>query len=452
MKTSEKPVAGRGTHVAGKCSSAVSHSAPGAQRPATSDLRPAASRAPVDGSRPKNLVILGATGSIGRNALAVAAHLPDRLRVVGMAAGERIGPLARQARACGCRRVAVGDPRRAAALRAAMPRNSQILAGEEGLIEMVVAPDVDIVLCAIVGTAGLAPVLAAIRAGKDIALASKEVLVLAGELVMREAARAGVRILPVDSEHSALFQCLEGRRPEDVARLVLTASGGAFRSLSRREMERVTWADAMAHPTWSMGPKVTLDSATLMNKALEIVEAHWLFGLPGGQIDVLIHPESVIHSLVEFTDGTMLAQLSEPDMRFPIQYALTWPERCPGRAKALDLAKFAALRFERPDRRRFPALDFAYEALARGGTMPAVMNAANEVAVARFRAGEIRFPAIWRVIQATMAAHTPGSASRLPAVLAADAWAREFARSAGGNGSSRRPGGAETRGRGACGS
>jgi 1-deoxy-D-xylulose-5-phosphate reductoisomerase len=375
----------------------------------------------------KNLVVLGSTGSIGRNALAVAAHLPERLRIVGLGAGGRVAALARQARACGCSRVAIADLRLGTRLRSAMPQHSQVGLGEEGMVALAVAPDVDLVLCAIVGTAGLAPVLAAIRAGKDIALASKEVLVMAGELVMREAARAGVRILPVDSEHSAIFQCLEGRRAEDVSRLVLTASGGAFRDLSRRAMARVAWADAMAHPTWDMGPKVTVDSATLMNKALEIVEARWLFGLPGERIDVLVHPESVVHSLVEFTDGTMLAQLSEPDMRFPIQYALTCPDRLPCRARSLDLAKFASLTFRRPDRRRFPALDFAYRALAVGGTLPAVMNAANEVAVDRFRTGAIRFPTIWEVIRETMDAHRPTPARRLADILAADAWARETA-------------------------
>lgn len=377
--------------------------------------------------RAKRIVILGSTGSIGRSALAVVRHLPAELQVIGVAAGNRTAILARQARAFGCRLAVVGDPARAETLARLVPQGCQAGGGTEALIAMATDPEVDLVLCAIVGTAGLAPVLAAIRAGKDIALASKEVLVMAGGLVMREAARAGVRILPVDSEHSALFQCLEGRCPDEVTRVILTASGGAFRTMTKRQLQSVTWTEAMAHPTWNMGPKVTMDSATMMNKALEIVEAHWLFGLPGEQIEVLIHPESVVHSLVEFRDGTMLAQLSEPDMRLPIQYALTWPARQLGSTRRLDLAKCATLRFERPDHRRFPSLSLAYAALAQGGTMPAVMNAANEVAVTRFRQGEIKLPDIWRVIRQTMAAHAPADGTDLAQILAADAWAREFA-------------------------
>ena len=283
-------------------------------------------------------------------------------------------------------------------------------------------------LCAIVGTGGLFPTLSAIRAKKTIALASKEVMVMAGRLVTAEAKAHGARILPVDSEHSALFQCLEGRTPGEVAQLVLTASGGPFRRTPVAEMEKMTWEQALAHPTWSMGPKVTVDSASLMNKALEMIEARWLFDVEQARIEVLVHPQSIVHSLVRFRDGAMLAQMSIPDMRFPIQYALTWPEHAASNLPQLDLADAAELTFERPDETRFPSLGFARTALDAGGALPAVLNAANEIAFERFRAGTIRFTDIWRIVERTMTALDGCGDETLDAVLDADRRAREYAR------------------------
>ena len=375
----------------------------------------------------KNIVILGSTGSIGKNALKVVKHLSDEFYVSGIAAGANFARLAEQASELGCTYAAVADDSNFAEFAKLLPKGCKGGAGEESINEMISCPEVDLVLCAIVGSASLKPVLTAIRAGKDIALASKEALVMAGDLVMSEAKRCGVRILPVDSEHSAVFQCLEGKKHDDIAKIILTASGGAFRKWSYEKMQRATLEDALAHPTWDMGIKVTVDSATLMNKALEIIEAHWLFDIPGDNIDVVIHHQSIIHSMVEFIDGTLLAQMGTPDMRFPIQYALTYPKKFPGSLKSLNFAEFANLSFELPDRKRFPSLDFAYEALQKGGTMPTVMNAANEVAVQRFRKGEISFTGIWKIIENAMSSHNPLDRPELDAILSADKEARELA-------------------------
>jgi len=372
----------------------------------------------------KNLVILGSTGSIGRNAVWIAHHLGDELHVCGVAAARNIQGLADQARELRCEWAAAADPVGLRDLRRLLPANCRAVAGEAGLIEMVTAPAVDIVLCAIVGTAGLKPVLAAIRAGKTIALASKEILVMAGEQVMAEAARHHARILPVDSEHSAIFQCLEGRPRDSVRRIILTASGGPFRNTPAEALAGITSAEALAHPTWNMGPKVTLDSATLMNKGLELIEAHWLFGYPAAQLEVLIHPQSIVHSLVEFVDGGLLAQLGVPDMRLPIQYALTWPARRPLPLEPLDLARLRSLEFLTPDQDRFPALRLARSAMDAGGTLPAVLNAANEVAVSRFMTGAIRFPEIATLVGRVMERHDNQPHPALEAILAADAWAR----------------------------
>jgi 1-deoxy-D-xylulose-5-phosphate reductoisomerase len=287
---------------------------------------------------------------------------------------------------------------------------------------------VSTVISAIVGSRGLRPTLAAIRAGKTIGLANKETLVMAGAIVMREAEKAGVSILPVDSEHSAIFQCLNGERPGDVQRIILTASGGAFRDLSREALESVTREQALTHPNWSMGAKVTIDSATMMNKGLEVIEAHWLFDLPYDRIDVVIHPESIVHSMVEFRDGAVMAQLGTPDMRVPIQYALSYPARLPLTARPLDLVALGALHFRRADFARFPCLKMAYEAGRAGGTMPAVLNAANEVAVERFLAGEISFLAIEEVIERVLSAHDCIANPTLEAIEEADRWAREQAK------------------------
>lgn len=377
----------------------------------------------------KNIVILGSTGSIGENTLNVVNHLSEEFYVSGVAAGSNFTKLAKQAVEYGCKYAAIADDSNFAEFEKLLPKGCKGYVGESGIEEMVSKPEVELVLCAIVGSTSLKPIMAAIRAGKDIALASKEALVMAGDLVISEAKKYGVRILPVDSEHSAVFQCLEGKKHNDIARIILTASGGSFREWSYEKMQTATLEDALDHPTWSMGVKVTLDSATLMNKALEIIEAHHLFDIPGDNIDVVIHHQSIIHSMVEFIDGTLLAQMGTPDMRFPIQYALTYPKKFPGSLKSLDFAQFTNLSFELPDKKRFPSLGFAYEALRKGGTMPAVMNAANEVAVQRFRQGEIPFFGIWKIIENVMSSHNPLDRPKLDAILSADKEARQLAMS-----------------------
>ena len=297
----------------------------------------------------------------------------------------------------------------------------------DSICELVSRPEVDLVLCAIVGITSLPAVLAAIRAGKTIALATKEVLVLAGTLVMKEAEKYQAKIIPVDSEHSAVFQCLEGQQ-KNFSKILLTCSGGPFRNTPAEQLKSVTWADAMKHPTWNMGEKVTLDSATLMNKALEMVEAHHLFGAPEEKIDVLIHPQSIVHSMVEYEDGAVIAHLSMPDMQFPVQYAFSWPERCPGGLPALNLAKAGTLTFEEPDRTRFPSLDYAREAIRRGGIAGAVMNAANEAAYHRFKAGDIGFTDIWQLVERTMnAIENKQKEVSLEEIMEADRAARVFA-------------------------
>ena len=375
-----------------------------------------------------SLALLGSTGSIGKSALAVARALPDRVRVSLLAAGKNWELLAEQAREFRPACVCLEDAAHLDDLRAAVPDGCHVISGREALCDAVAAPEITTVLCAIVGTGGLFPTLSAIRAHKTIALASKEVMVMAGRLVTVEAKQCNARILPVDSEHSALFQCLEGRRPSEVAQLILTASGGPFRKTSVAEMEKMTWEQALAHPTRSMGPKVTVDSASLMNKALEMIEARWLFDVESPRIEVLIHPQSIVHSLVRFRDGALLAQMSVPDMRFPIQYALTWPEHTASNLPPLDLAASPDLSFERPDELRFPSLGFARVALDAGGAMPAILNAANEIAFERFRAGTIRFTDIWRIVERTMNALGRCGDETLDAVLEADARARDYAR------------------------
>ena len=372
----------------------------------------------------KRIAILGSTGSVGMNACRVAAALPDRIEITALAAGKNVELLAAQAKQFNCRTVAVRDPGGKKALEELLP-GCRVLCGAEGLIELVKSDAVDMILCAIVGTGGLLPVMEAVRSGKEIALASKEVLVMAGEVVMdlvRE--KQGVLIL-VDSEHSAIYQCLhsslDSRKAE---KLILTSSGGPFRKAPVREMEQATFERALAHPVWSMGQKISIDSATLMNKALEMVEAHFLFDCPEEKIGVLVHPQSIIHSMVEFPDGVVLAQLGVPDMRFPIQYAFTAPDRVPGGLERLDLAKLGHLDFEEPNLKRFPALDLARHAIREGGTLPCVMNAANEVAFTRFKNGEIRFTDIFTVIEKTMSQHKNLRNAGLDGILEADRAAR----------------------------
>lgn len=378
--------------------------------------------------RRRNIVLLGATGSIGRSACRVAQDLPDRVRIAGMSGHRNIGQLAADANKLRPEALAVPDDAAAADLRARLDYEpSAIFTGEEGLCRLAAWDGADMVLVAIVGMGGLRPTIAALEAGRDIALASKEVLVAAGEIVMASARSRGRRILPVDSEHNAIFQCLEGRDPGHVQRLILTASGGPFRTWPRGKLCAVTREDALRHPTWRMGEKITIDSATLFNKGLEMIEARWLFDLPVEHIGVVIHPQSIVHSMVEFIDGSVLAQMSHSDMRFPIQYALTWPERIRGSLPPLEFAKLGRLDFEEPRYDVFPALDLARQAAGRGGTAPAVLNAANEVAVAEFLAGRIAFPEIWEIVAAVLDRSPDAPAGDLQAVLAADRAARGLA-------------------------
>jgi 1-deoxy-D-xylulose-5-phosphate reductoisomerase len=375
----------------------------------------------------KNVVILGSTGSVGCNAVEVALSLSDRIKVSGIAAGgNNIQLLAEQGKLLACSKVVTADPNTLAELRSAAS-GLEIAAGTAAIIDLVTEPQVDLVVSAIVGSDSLLPVLNAVKAGKDVALASKEVMVMAGELIMREAAKSGANIIPLDSEHSAIFQCLVGQDKKEVEKLILTASGGPFLNASDDEIKRATYEQALAHPTWDMGPKNTIDSATLMNKALEVIEAKYLFDVAPETIEVIIHPQSVIHSMIEFVDGAMLAQLSVPDMRFPIQYAYTWPERAPGIMERMDFLKYPELTFKLPDRKRFPALDLADAALHVGGTMPTVLNAANEVAVELFSQHKIKFYQIWAVVERTMAKHQVQQNPSLDEILAASAWAARVA-------------------------
>src|SRR5688500_1393930 len=316
----------------------------------------------------KNVVLLGSTGSIGTSTVKVVEDLPDRLRLVGLAAGNNVDLLLTQARKHKPETVCIQRAEKRAALQEQFGSSAKVVCGEEGLIELATLPSADIVLIAIVGTAGLKPALAAIRAGKDIAVASKEILVMAGEIVMREAAQHGVRVLAVDSEHSAIFQCLDGKPTDSVRRLLLTASGGPFRNTPKEEFSKITVERALKHPSWVMGKKITIDSATLFNKGLEMIEARWLFGIGMDRVDVVIHPQSIIHSMVEFVDGSIIAQLSTPDMCLPIQYALTYPERVSSQRVQTDFARIGTLTFERPDPDRFPALKLARHAGQTGGT------------------------------------------------------------------------------------
>ena len=373
----------------------------------------------------RRIVVLGATGSIGRSACRVAKDLPDRVQIAGMSGFRNMARLAAAANELRPEALAVPDAAAEAELRAGLDyAPAHIFTGEEGLVRLASLPGADMVLVAIVGTGGLRPTLAALQAGKDIALASKEVLVVAGELVMAAARRGGRRILPVDSEHNAIFQCLEGHEVRHVKRLILTASGGPFRTWAEERLRAVTREEALRHPTWRMGEKITIDSATLFNKGLEMIEARWLFGLGIGSIDVVIHPQSIVHSMVEFVDGSVLAQMSHSDMRFPIQYALTWPERLAGSLPPLEFAKLGKLDFEEPRYDVFPALDLARQAAGRGGVVPAALNAANEVAVAEFLAGRIAFPRIWEIVAAVLDETPDAPAPDLETVLAADGIAR----------------------------
>ena len=377
----------------------------------------------------KKLSILGSTGSIGVSTLEIVAAYPDRFQVVALTAGSNLELLQQQIARFSPRLVTVLTDELADELRRRLPApRPEILAGVPGLIAAATAPEADMVVAAIVGAAGLVPTAAAISAGKDVALANKETLVTAGHLIMAMVAEKGVRLYPVDSEHSAVFQSLHGHRDADVRRIILTASGGPFRTWPLEKLAGVTVADALNHPNWSMGQKITIDSATMMNKGLEVIEARWLFDLPGDRIAVNIHPQSIIHSMVEYVDGCVMAQLGVPDMKAPIAYALTFPERIPTGVKPLDLTQLSGLTFFNPDLDRFPCLRLAYRALVDGESMPAVLNAANEVAVEAFLRGAIGFTDIPRIIEQTMDSHPPRKLATIEEVLLVDRWARERAR------------------------
>jgi 1-deoxy-D-xylulose-5-phosphate reductoisomerase len=375
---------------------------------------------------PQKIAILGSTGSIGVSTLKVVDKLSPAFEVVALTANTRIGPLARQVRRYRPRIAAIHDESLYPEFkRLAGGTRTKLLAGREGLEAAAAASGARIVVSAIVGAAGLHPTLAAIRKGLTIGLANKETLVMAGEVMSREAARSGSRILPIDSEHCAVFQCLAGNPdPALVHRIILTASGGPFRDLPRSRFSRISVKQALNHPTWSMGAKITIDSATMMNKGLEVIEAHFLFKEPYSRIDVLVHPESIIHSMVEYVDGSVLAQLGTTDMQIPIQYALTYPSRAMTPVPRLDLAGLGRLHFHAPDRAKFPCIGLAYEAGRRGGTAPAVLNAANEVAVRRFLEGGLRFDRIPRIIEKVLSRHRPLTSGGLDGILSADRWAR----------------------------
>ncbi|PYK59306.1 MAG: 1-deoxy-D-xylulose-5-phosphate reductoisomerase [Verrucomicrobia bacterium] len=372
----------------------------------------------------KNVVLLGSTGSIGTSTIKVAEDLPDRIRLVGLAAGNNAELLAKQTLKHRPEAISINDPVKAGELQAMLGATTRVYAGHDGLLKLATLPTADIVLIAIVGTAGLQPALAAIRAGKDIAVASKEILVMAGETVMSEARKYGVRVLAVDSEHSAIFQCLDGKPSSSVRKLWLTASGGPFRQMPKEDFPNITVERALKHPSWVMGRKITIDSATLFNKGLEMIEARWLFDIEMGRVQVIIHPQSVVHSMVEFVDGSIIAQLSTPDMCLPIQYALTYPARVRSDRVQTDFAKLGSLTFEEPDLDRFPSLTLARRAGEVGGTMPAVLNAANEAAVEAFCNGKIGFEQISHTVARVMERHQPVEHPSLEQILSADAWAR----------------------------
>jgi 1-deoxy-D-xylulose-5-phosphate reductoisomerase len=378
--------------------------------------------------RKRRIILLGSTGSVGDSALKVATTMPDRMEIVGMAAHRSAQKLAQAANRFKPEALCLVDPASLDELRAALTYHPKIFTGEEGLVELSTLPGADMVLVAIVGTAGLRPALAAIDSGKDLAIASKEILVMAGEIVMSHARNKNVSILPIDSEHNAIFQCLEAKRNEEIQNLILTASGGPFRQLPAEQLKNVTKSDALRHPTWKMGEKITIDSATLFNKGLEMIEARWLFNVPMSRVQVIVHPQSIVHSMVEFVDGSILAQLSHSDMCFPIQYAVTWPDRVPTSLRPLRLAEVRKLEFEEPRYDVFPALNLAREAGEAGGVLPAILNAANEVAVQAFLDDRIPFAAIWGLVQNAMGKYSNLARPTLDDILQADKEARAFVR------------------------
>jgi 1-deoxy-D-xylulose-5-phosphate reductoisomerase len=378
----------------------------------------------------KKLSILGSTGSIGVSTLQIVERFPEFFEVIGLAAGQNRALLEDQIRKFKPKVVSLSDNNTVAEMKKKRP-GLEILSGVDGLIRVATFPEVDMVVSALVGAVGLIPTMSAIRAGKDIALANKETLVMAGDIVMKEADERGIKILPVDSEHSAIFQCLQGHRHEDITRLILTASGGPFINLPASMLKKVTPEDALKHPSWKMGSKITVDSATLMNKGLEVIEAHYLFGIDVDRIHILLHPQSLIHSAVEFKDGSVIAQMALPDMKGPISYALSYPERLESDLPPLNLAAIGSLTFMEPDFERFPCLPLAYSAIKEGGTMPAVLSAANEIAVELFLENRLEFTDIPVIIKETMDVHKLAESYRdkplLDDILNADRWARDEA-------------------------
>jgi 1-deoxy-D-xylulose-5-phosphate reductoisomerase len=380
----------------------------------------------------KRLAVVGSTGSIGQNTLQVVEHLSDRFSIFALAANSGVDRLAQQTALFHPHVVAIMDGRRldeykqrCEELRVPIP---EIVAGQQGLCDVVSSPEVDIVVSAAVGAAGLHPTYRAVAAGKTVALANKEAMVVAGELLRNTAARTGARIIPIDSEHSAVDQCLRSGERGEVRRLILTASGGPFRETPLDQFEKITPEQALNHPTWRMGRRITIDSATLMNKGLEVIEARWLFDVGPEKIDIMVHPQSIVHSMVEFVDGSVIAQLGTADMRQPIQYALTYPERLPSPVASLDWTTVPRLDFSLPDRKKFRCVELAYRAMKMGGTAPAVLNAADEVVVQAFLEQQISFPLIPRIIESTLDAHTVQPADCLESVMNADSWARNEAR------------------------
>ncbi len=371
----------------------------------------------------KKLSILGSTGSIGKSTLEVVSKHPDKFRVIGLAARNSIEDLEQQIKEFKPEVVAVSDETAAGELKKkGLP--VEILTGEQGIVEVATLGNIDTVVSAVVGSPGLVPTYEAIKAGKDIALATKEALVMAGKIVMAEAASKGVSILPVDSEHSAVFQCLDGRDMNEVEKIILTASGGSFRDRSAAELANVTLAEALNHPNWDMGRKITIDSATLMNKGLEVIEAYWLFNVPLEKIDVVIHPQSIIHSMVSFIDGSVIAQMSVPDMQGPISYALSYPERFGDILPSLDFAKIKELTFNEPDIEKYPAIKLTYDALEAGGTMPCVLNAANETAVDAFLNERISYTDIANIVSETMNRHSIVPGDTIEEVIGVSDWAK----------------------------
>jgi len=375
----------------------------------------------------KKIAILGSTGSIGENSLDVIRRHPDHFRAYYLTAHRNVEKLVSQAKEFRPRAVVVSDPDLYSRTKELLLDVCEVYVGMEGILEIVQDPEVNLVLNALVGAVGVLPTYRALQAGKNVALANKETLVMAGQLIMETARQQGLHILPIDSEHSAIWQCLLGEDTHSLRRIILTASGGPFRTWEKSKLKRVTVEQALRHPNWQMGPKITIDSATLMNKGLEVIEAYWLYNVPVDRIEVVIHPQSIIHSMVEFYDGSIKAQLGIPDMRIPIQFALTYPKRLPLPLESISFQKIGSLTFEPVDREKFPCLDMAYNALRAGGTTPAVMNVANEVAVQRFLHKEIAFTDIPVIIRKTMAAHHPQESYTVDDLLDIEKWARKFA-------------------------